>query len=256
LLLVEDDSDLREYLTMLLAAKYEVIQARNGYEGLALAKSRIPDMIVSDVMMPDMDGFRMLEELKQERETSHIPLIFLTAKDSEPDKERGYELGVDSYLTKPVSRQLLYRRIENLLLKRKSVYAEVLGQLSSQNKQVAAPEVTMNTELWRENAFVQEFVNLVEDCIQDEVLDAAMLADKMNMSQSTLYRKLKGLTGKNINQLVRKVRIQKAAQLLRSGQYNITEVSLMVGINSSIYFRQCFKEEFGQLPSEFQKKKL
>jgi len=256
LLLVEDDSDLREYLTTLLTAKYEVIQAKNGYEGLALAKSRIPDMIVSDVMMPDMDGFRMLEELKQERETSHIPLIFLTAKDSEPDKERGYELGVDSYLTKPVSRQLLYRRIENLLLKRKSVYAEVLGQLSSQNKQTAAPEAATNTELWRENAFVQEFVNLVEDCIQDEVLDAAMLADKMNMSQSTLYRKLKGLTGKNINQLVRKVRIQKAAQLLRSGQYNITEVSLMVGINSSIYFRQCFKEEFGQLPSEYQKKKL
>lgn len=255
-LLVEDDNDLREYLTTLLAAKYEVIQAKNGYEGLALAKSRIPDIIVSDVMMPDMDGFRMLEELKQERETSHIPLIFLTAKDSEPDKERGYELGVDSYLTKPVSRQLLYRRMENLLLKRKSVYAEVLGQLSSQNKQVSASETTANTELWRENAFVQEFVSLVEDCIQDEVLDAAMLADKMNMSQSTLYRKLKGLTGKNINQLVRKVRIQKAAQLLRSGQYNITEVSLMVGVNSSIYFRQCFKEEFGQLPSEYQKKKL
>jgi signal transduction histidine kinase/ligand-binding sensor domain-containing protein/DNA-binding response OmpR family regulator len=250
LLLVEDDDDLREYLSSMLSSKYEVIQAENGHEGLELAKSRIPDIILSDVMMPDMNGFQMLEELKQERGTSHIPVIFLTAKDTETDKERGYELGVDSYLTKPVSPKLLFRRMENLLLKRKAVYAEVLGQLSAQNQQ---GETTENKELWRENAFVQEFVNLVENFIQDEVLDVATLADKMNMSQSTLYRKLKGLTGKNINQLVRKVRIQKAAQLLRSGQYNITEVSLMVGINSSIYFRQCFKEEFGQLPSEYQK---
>lgn len=256
LLLVEDDPDLRAYLTSLLCIKYDVIQAQNGHDGFGLAKSRIPDLILSDVMMPDMDGFRMLEELKQERETSHIPMIFLTAKVSESDKERGYELGVDSYLTKPVSPQLLYRRIENLLLKRKAVYAEVLGQLSAQHKQDADGEITAHTDLWRENAFVQEFVNMVEACIQDEVLDAATLADKMNMSQSTLYRKLKGLTGKNINQLVRKVRIQKAAQLLLSGQYNITEVSLMVGINSAIYFRQCFKEEFGQLPSEYQKEAL
>ncbi|WP_442588415.1 hybrid sensor histidine kinase/response regulator transcription factor [Pedobacter sp. AW31-3R] len=256
LLLVEDNRELLDYLSSLLCLKYDVIQAENGQEGFALAKSRIPDIILSDIMMPDMDGFRMLQELKQERETSHIPMIFLTAKDSERDKERGYELGVDSYLTKPISPQLLYRRIENLLLKRKAVYAEVLGQLSSQNKPAAAESATTPTELWRENAFVQEFVSLVEDCIQDEVLDATTLADKMNMSQSTLYRKLKGLTGKNINQLVRKVRIQKAAQLLRSGKYNVTEVSLMVGINSSIYFRQCFKEELGQLPSEYQKQAL
>ena len=253
LLLVEDDHDLREYLTSLLSSKYEVIQAQNGHDGFSLAKSRIPDLILSDVMMPDMDGFEMLEVLKQERETSHIPMIFLTAKDSEPDKERGYESGVDSYLTKPVSPKLLHSRIENLLLKRKAVYTEVLGQLSAKNNQA---EPAKNAEIWRENAFVQEFVSLVESFIQNEVLDAATLADKMNMSQSTLYRKLKGLTGKNINQLVRKVRIQKAAQLLLSGKYNITEVSLMVGINSSIYFRQCFKEEFGQLPSEYQKDAL
>jgi signal transduction histidine kinase/ligand-binding sensor domain-containing protein/DNA-binding response OmpR family regulator len=256
LLLVEDDRDLREYLASLLCSKYDVIQAENGKEGFELAKGRIPDLILSDISMPDMDGFAMLGELKQERETSHIPMIFLTAKDTEPDKERGYELGVDSYLTKPISPKLLYSRIENLLLKRKTLYAEVLGRISSQNQQGAAGAVTTNTELWRENAFVLEFVRLVEDCIQDEVLDVATLADKMNMSQSTLYRKLKGLTGKNINQLVRKVRIQKAAQLLRSGKYNITEVALMVGINSSIYFRQCFKEEFGQLPSEYQKEAL
>lgn len=256
LLLVEDDQELRAYLSALLALKYEVIQAANGNEGLELAKTRIPDLILSDVMMPDMDGFHLLEELKKERETSHIPMIFLTAKDTEADKERGYELGVDSYLIKPISPTLLYRRIENLLLKRKTVYVEVLGRLLSQHTEATTGEKISNPNLWRENAFVREFVRLVEDAIQDEVLDAATLADKMNMSQSTLYRKLKALTGKNINQLVRKVRIQKAAQLLSAGQYNITEVALMVGINSSIYFRQCFKEEFGKLPSEYQKEAL
>lgn len=253
LLLVEDEKDLREYLKAVLEVNYEVIAAENGNQGFELAKSHIPDLILSDVMMPDMDGFTMLEKMKQQRETSHIPMIFLTAKDTEADKESGYSLGVDSYLTKPVSPKLLHKRIENLLLKRRAVYTEVLSRLSTEEQGVAATNTQTDQDLWRENAFVQEFVNLVEECIQDEILDAATLAEKMNMSQSTLYRKLKGLTGKNINQLVRKIRIRKAAQLLRSGQYNVTEVALMVGINSSIYFRQCFREEFGQLPSEYQK---
>jgi signal transduction histidine kinase/DNA-binding response OmpR family regulator/streptogramin lyase len=254
LLLVEDNEDLRDYLTSMLSFKYEVIKANNGQQGLILAKTRIPDIIISDIMMPDMDGFRMLEALKQDQNTNHIPTIFLTAMDSEIDKERGYSLGVDSYLTKPVSSKLLHLRIENLLAKRKRIYAEVLAQMSAEVQDTAKAEQAPTNELWPENSFVKDFVNIVENSIQNEVLDAGTLADKMNMSQSTLYRKLKGLTGKNINQLVRKVRIQKAAQFLRSGQHNINEVSVMVGINSAIYFRQCFKDEFGILPSEYQKK--
>ena len=254
-LLVEDDNDLRVYLSSVLSSKYELISAENGFDALALAKARVPDLIISDLMMPDMDGFALLQGLKAERETSHIPTILLTSSDSDVNKERGYQLGVDSYMTKPVSPKLLHGRIENLLVKRKAIYDELLANLSTQIK-TESDAAPVNTELWRENAFVKEFVTLVEGFIQNEVLDIATLAEKMNMSQSTLYRKLKGITGKNINQLVRKVRIQKAAQLLRSGRYNVTEVALMVGINSSIYFRQCFKEEFGQLPSEYQKKHI
>ncbi len=250
-LLVEDDADLRSYLSASLRLHYEVLTAENGLLGLELAVKHIPDLVLSDVMMPDMDGFQLLEKLKAKRETSHIPVVFLTAKDTELDRRKGYDLGADSYLNKPVSGQLLQRRIENLLLKRKSVYTEILHQLSASN--TPEEQTAEKMELWRENAFVQDFVRIVEQHIQDEVLDAATLSDKMNMSQSTLYRKLKGITGKNINQLVRKVRIQKAAELLRSGNHNITEVAFMVGINSAIYFRQCFKEEFGQLPSEFVK---
>ncbi|WP_437920385.1 two-component regulator propeller domain-containing protein [Sphingobacterium sp. LRF_L2] len=253
ILLVEDDADLRNYLAETLRTQYEVIEASNGAEGFISAKARIPDIIISDVMMPDIDGFQLLTQLKQERETSHIPFIFLTAKDTELDRERGYELGSDSYLTKPVTAQLLFRRIDNLLLKRKILYTELLQQLSSQEAVKEEEHKNSNHDMWRENVFVQDFVTIVEEHIQDEVLDAATLAERMNMSQSTLYRKLKGITGKNINQLVRKVRIHKAAELLRSGNYNVTEVSFMVGINSAIYFRQCFKEEFDQLPSEYQK---
>ncbi|RZK67577.1 MAG: response regulator, partial [Pedobacter sp.] len=255
-LLVEDDVDLRAYLSTLLASKYNVITAENGKQGFQLAKSHVPDIIVSDLMMPEMDGFAMLQALKLERETSHIPTILLTAKSSEMDKHRGYELGLDSYLTKPISTQLLYGRIDNLLSRRKSLYEEVLSQLSNQIKSTEVIAAEVEADPWRENDFVKEFANLVERLMHQEVLDAATLAENMNMSQSTLYRKLKALTGKNINQLVRKVRMQKAAHLLNSGKYNINEVSFMVGINSSIYFRQCFKEEFGQLPSEYQKNKV
>lgn len=256
LLLVEDEQDLREYLFNMLHQTYEVIVAENGTEGLVLAQTHVPDLILSDVMMPDMDGYMMLEKLREKRETSHIPVVFLTAKDTDAAKEFGYTLGVDSYLTKPISPKLLHSRIENLLAQRKTIYEKVLAQLTSKRHSNEKNQTVETTDWWRENAFVREFVSHVEGCIQDEVLDVATLADKMNMSQSTLYRKLKGLTGKNINQLVRKVRIQKAAQLLQSGQYNVTEVAHLVGINSQIYFRQCFKEEFGQLPSAYQKMKL
>lgn len=254
ILLVEDDGDLREYLGHTLSPHYDVLLAENGALGFEIAQTSIPDMLISDVMMPDMDGFQLTEKLKSERATSHIPIILLTAKDTDMDRQRGYVLGVDSYLIKPIGGALLLKRVDNLLRKQKTMNTEVLKNISSENP--ADEQKVQNKqqdELWRENAFVQEFVAIVEQHMQDEILDVATLAEWMNMSQSTLYRKLKGITGKNINQLVRKIRIHKAAELLRSGTYNVTEVSFLVGIHSAIYFRQCFKEEFGKLPSEYQK---
>ncbi|WP_333624857.1 two-component regulator propeller domain-containing protein [Sphingobacterium siyangense] len=253
LLLVEDDRDLRDYLVGILSVTYDVSAVDNGVSGVELAQSSVPDLIISDVMMPDMDGFVLTEKLKTERATSHIPIILLTAKDTDMDRQRGYELGVDSYLTKPIGSTLLLKRIDNLLRKQKAMNTAVLQKINPKTR-VDSTEATIEQDnLWRENAFVQDFVTIVEEHMQDEVLDASTLAERMNMSQSTLYRKLKGITGKNINQLVRKIRIHKAAELLRSGDYNVTEVSFLVGINSAIYFRQCFKEEFGKLPSEYQK---
>ncbi|MBD1425433.1 hybrid sensor histidine kinase/response regulator transcription factor [Sphingobacterium arenae] len=250
ILIVEDDVDLRNYIVASLETHYTVLLANNGIQGLDAATKHIPDLIISDVMMTGLDGFEMVGKLKENRSTSHIPIILFTAKDQEIDRQRGYELGVDSYLIKPVHAALLHKRIENILSNRKNIHNYVLQKLPSKT---AKPTNELDTDLWKENTFVQEFVEIVERYMQDDVLDAAKLAEKMNMSQSTLYRKLKALTGKNINQLVRKIRIQKAATLLQSGRYNITEASFMVGIHSTIYFRQCFKEEFGLLPSEYLK---
>lgn len=197
--------------------------------------------------MPELDGFQLVEKIKQTDCTNSIPLLLLTAKDTDMDRQRGYDLGIDSYLVKPVSTQLLHKRIQNLLGRTKPVQDSPEHHREQKDTQDA---------WFRENEFVRDFISIVEQHMQDELLDAAALAEKMNMSQSTLYRKLKGITGKNINQLVRKIRIHKAADLLKTGKYNVTEVSFLVGINSVIYFRQCFKEEFGQLPSTFQKSDL
>ncbi|WP_293937826.1 hybrid sensor histidine kinase/response regulator transcription factor [Sphingobacterium sp. UBA5996] len=253
ILLVEDDVDLSEYMVKVLSNHYDVLTAENGAIGFERAQAVVPDLVLSDVMMPDMDGFLLAEKLKAERVTSHIPIILLTARDTDLDRQRGYELGIDSYLTKPIGSMLLLKRIENLLQKQKIMNAVVLQKIKSDNPPELKGEMIEKDNLWRENTFVQDFITIVEEHMQDEVLDAATLAERMNMSQSTLYRKLKGITGKNINQLVRKIRIHKAAELLRSGNHNVTEVSFLVGINSAIYFRQCFKEEFGKLPSEYQK---
>lgn len=252
ILLVEDDVDLRQYIASSLEVHYTLIIADHGAQGLELATKHIPDLIISDVMMAEMDGFEMVNKLKENRSTSHIPIILFTAKDQEIDRQHGYELGVESYLVKPIRPILLHKRIANILTNRAQLQHYALQQLPP-SPQSPTPTNTEEANLWKENSFVHEFVAIVERHMQDDVLDAAKLAHKMNMSQSTLYRKLKALTGKNINQLVRKIRIQKAADLLQSGQYNVTEASFMVGIHSSIYFRQCFKEEFGILPSEYLK---
>jgi YesN/AraC family two-component response regulator len=239
-----------------LQRQYDVVLAENGTVGYQMAMARVPDLVISDIMMPDMDGFQLVQQLKQERSTSHIPLLLLTAKNTDADRQRGYDLGIDSYLIKPVTAALLFKRIDNLLSRQKQINELILESLNTKSSFSTTNielEQKPTEELWRENEFVQDFMQIVEQHMQDEVLDAAALADRMNMSQSTLYRKLKGITGKNINQLVRKIRIHKAADLLRTGKYNVTEVSFMVGINSAIYFRQCFKEEFGQLPSEYQR---
>ena len=249
-LVVEDNTDIREYIRSSFTDIYEVITAKDGKEGWELAQARIPNIIVSDIMMPVMDGIELCKRIKEDMRTSHIPVILLTAKDSLQDKEEGYASGADSYLTKPFSAKLLHSRINNLLETRKKI-ASLLALADTQPKQESA--VSSLNKL--DNEFLQKITQIIEENLEMEKMDIAFIADKMCMSHSTLYRKIKGLTDMSANEFIRKVKMRKGVELLMSGQYTISEIAYMIGFSSVAYFRQCFKDEYGMSPSDYVKQK-
>ena len=249
-LVVEDNADIREYIRSSFTDIYEVITAKDGKEGCELAQARIPNIIVSDIMMPVMDGIELCKRIKEDMRTSHIPVILLTAKDSLQDKEEGYASGADSYLTKPFSAKLLHSRINNLLETRKKI-ASLLALADTQPKQESA--VSSLNKL--DNEFLQKITQIIEENLEMEKMDIAFIADKMCMSHSTLYRKIKGLTDMSANEFIRKVKMRKGVELLMSGQYTISEIAYMIGFSSVAYFRQCFKDEYGMSPSDYVKQK-
>lgn len=259
LLIVEDNEEIKKYIAESFSDSFEVITAGNGEEGLQQAFASIPDIIVSDIMMPVMDGTTLCRQLKQDVRTSHIPIILLTAKDSLQDKEEGYEVGADSYLTKPFSASLLRSRINNLLESRKKLTALFQSPTTTDATQAPVPRfenkrLIITEALSRiDNEFIEKITQLIEENLSLEKIDITYLSDKMCMSGSTLYRKMKALTGLSTNEYIRKVKMRNAELLILEGKYNISEVAFKVGMNSVGYFRQCFKEEFGMSPSEYLK---
>ncbi|NDV59508.1 hybrid sensor histidine kinase/response regulator transcription factor [Bacteroides sp. 519] len=248
LLVVEDNPDIRDYINDSFCDTFEVYTANEGESGYQAAIAHIPDIIVSDIMMPGMNGIALTKIIKEDVRTSHIPVILLTAKDSLQDKEEGYESGADSYLTKPFSATLLRSRINNLLEGRK----KLANQFSSNIKAEDDKSIKFKESLTQlDNDFLQSITKLIEDNLESEKIDIGYLSDKMFMSSSTLYRKIKALTGVSTNEFVRKIKMRNAERLLLEGKFTITEVSFRVGMNSPVYFRQCFKEEFGVTPSEY-----
>ena len=254
LLVVEDNVDIRNYIAESFCDMFEIRTAANGKEGMDCAVRDIPDIVVSDIMMPVMDGNEMCRELKKDVRTSHIPIILLTAKDSLQDKEEGYAVGADSYLTKPFSATLLHSRIDNLLHSRRQL-AEYFS-----SKPVKETEVTreksakfLSSLNKLDNEFLQKINTLIEERLSSDKIDVSYLADRMCMSNSSLYRKMKALTGLSTNEYVRKMKMKYAEEFLLEGKYTISEIAFKVGINSVFYFRQCFKEEFGFNPSEYVK---
>ena len=254
LLIVEDNADIREYINDSFCDDYNVLTAKNGKEGLEMAIKYTPNIIVSDIMMPEMDGIKLCKAIKENICTSHIPVVLLTAKDSIQDKEEGYENGADSYLTKPFSAKLLKSRICNLLESRKKLAQRIVaGDITNVN--------FVNSDLLKEEnqlnqldkKFLSKLTSLIEENLAEEKLDIAFMTNNMNMSHSAFYRKVKALTGLSANEFIRKIKLKKCAHLLVSGEYNVTEAALMTGFNNMGYFRECFKEEFGMLPSDFLK---
>ena len=192
----------------------------------------------------------MCRELKKDVRTSHIPIILLTAKDSLHDREEGYQVGADSYIAKPFSASLLHSRVNNLLRTRRNLAKHFSANAAFNDKSSVIAESLNKLD----NEFIGKINSLIEDRLSSDKVDIGYLSDKMWMSSSTLYRKMKALTGLSTNEYVRKVKLKHAERLLLEGKYSISEIAFKVGVNNLSYFRQCFKEEFGAIPSEYLKK--
>lgn len=267
LLIVEDNADIRLYIEESLHEDYRIIQACNGREGMEQAFSKVPDIIVSDIMMPEMDGIKMTHILKEDIRTSHIPIILLTAKTSINDQEEGYDSGADSYLTKPFSAKLLHSRIRNILSGRRRL-ADYIVQKNISQFETSADEQQTSQKATEEKEdamtcqisnldkkFLEKLNKLIENHISTDDLDMAFMTDKMAMSHSTFYRKVKALTGMSANEYIKKAKLRHSMTLLKKDEYSIAEVAILAGFNNLGNFRESFKREFGKSPSEILKGK-
>lgn len=249
ILIVEDNRELREYLAESFGKEHEVFVAKDGREGLALAIEQAPDIIVSDVMMPEMDGNQLCKALKSDPRTSHMPIILLTAKDSDESRVEGYDAGADSYITKPFTHTLLLCRMKNLVQSHRRMVADIQSSSDSIEEKQRQLRAAMNK-------VDQEFFDHLNEIIMENIsgdLDINLLTTSLAMSTSKLYKKVKTLTGLSPNEYVRKMKMRYAEQLILKGKYSISEISFMVGMNSVAYFRRCFKAEYGILPSEYKR---
>ncbi len=247
ILVVEDNDEIRDYIGRSLSDSFNILEATNGKSGAELAFEHIPDIIISDVTMPVMDGMEFCRIMKEDMRTSHIPLILLTAKDTLQDRMDGYSIGADSYMTKPFSAGLLQIRVKNLL-EAKQKMAQMYS--SSMNQKQAFMTESLNK---LDKEFMDKVNRIIEDNLDSEQINVAFIAEQLNMSHSTLYRKIKALTSMSANEIIKKMKLQKAEQLLLSGKYTISEIAYLTGFSTPTYFRQCFKDEFGQSPSEYLK---
>ncbi len=251
LVVVEDNEDIRNYIRETLGEEYTVVLAKDGAEGWSAILKAVPDLVISDIMMPVMDGIELCSRIKKDVQVSHIPVILLTAKDTNEARSEGYEAGADSYLTKPFTASMLRSRVRNLLESRKRLAEQFGSAIQGREEQ----EVAATSFLAIDNEFVRRITELIEENLSSENLDVAWLSENLHMSVSTLYRKMKSLLGISANEYIRKIRMRKAAEMLASGNFNVSETAWNVGINSLIYFRQCFREEYGCSPSEYRRMK-
>ena len=242
LLIVEDNSDIIAYLQHSLNDHYSLILCRDGNKGLDKAISEIPDIIISDVMMPGMDGFELVRTLKQDNRTSHIPILLLTARVSTENKLQGLASGADAYLTKPFEKQELFLRLDNLLQVRKTLQEKYLEELKQQ----------YGLE-WRERKHVDTFIGKVEkatiDNISNDNFSVTELAKLVHLSTSQLNRKIKASTGMPSSVYIRHLRLLEAQKLLQETELTVTEILYQVGFNSPAYFSKAYKALFGYNPS-------
>ncbi|MCK7557751.1 response regulator [Chitinophaga sedimenti] len=248
--IVEDNPELRALVRQVFQQQYRILESPNGAEGLSLATAQLPDLVISDVMMPDMDGLQLCQALKTDERTSHIPVVLLTAKSSQADQVSGLETGADLYLTKPFSSKVLSLNVRNLLASREKLRERLAKQLqAAEPAPLAAVEETLPNSV--DTAFLEKVMALVDELMDDPDFGVDMLSKKVAMSQPVLYKKLKALTNMSVNDFIKSLRLKKAAELLRSRQHTVYQVSYMVGYSDSKYFSREFRKQFGKTPTEF-----
>jgi len=245
ILIIDDNADVRDYVKSLLKEEYTVIEAPDGRAGLKKAMKYVPDAIICDVMMPVMDGLECCRKLKTELQTSHIPVMLLTACSLDEQRIQGFECGADSYISKPFNSKLLLVRLRNLMDNHKRL------------KQFFGDKTTLSKESVSDvdKGFVDRFRELIEENLADSELSVEDLGGKMGLSRVQLYRKIKALTNYSPNELVRIARLKKAASLLASSEKTISEITYEVGFTSPSYFTKCYKEYFGESPTDFLKRR-
>lgn len=244
-LVVEDSYDMREFIRSTLAKHYNVSVAKDGVEGLAMAKLHLPDLIVSDLMMPNMDGIELCKSVKSDKQLDHIPMILLTAKSDIASQMEGLKVGADDYIAKPFDMDYLFARIKNLIKQRALMkkYYQLRGNLEPVDVS------TLNTE----DRLIDEVNMAIEREIGNDKLNVAYLSDALNMSSVNLYRKIKSATGQTAAEYIRSRRLMRAEQLLKKGVLNVSEVMFMVGFTNRSYFTRSFKEKYGVLPKQYKK---
>ena len=245
ILVVEDHSDLRKYIKENLTDTYQVIEAPDGKAGLIKATDIIPDLIISDVMMPEMDGYTFCKKIKSNEKTNHIPVILLTAKASTEDKLEGLELGADDYLIKPFNPDELKLRVRNLIKIREQLRQKFTTEMILKPAEVVVPSAQVQ--------FMEKLKNIIENNLEDESFGVDKLSDEMGMSRSQLHRKLKAITNQSTTEFIRNLRLHRAAQLILQDAGSMSEIAYKVGFNSQAYFNKSFQELFGSSPTEYKK---
>lgn len=245
-LLVEDNTDLRTFLSLEIGDKYRVSTAENGLEGLNMAKKIVPDLIISDIMMPEMDGLQMLEHLKSDAATSHIPVILLSARQSIESQVEGLHYGADYYIAKPFNNNFLMASIDNIVARRKRYFEKMLSGKPLPDIQPSDIAITSHDE-----AFLQRIIRIVEDGMADPEFNIDYVARQMNMSRSPFYKKLKSLTDLAPVEFIRDMRLKRAKQYLDAGETIIGDIAFKVGFNNVKYFSTCFRDKYKKSPTDY-----
>ncbi len=243
ILVVEDSTDMRIYLREVLEPFYQIVEAKDGNEGIKKTQKIIPDLIISDIIMPGIDGCELCNVLKKDIKTSHIPIILLTAKASEESVIKGLETGADDYIIKPFSTNVLCARIKNLINLRCQLQQKIQRQMTLQPGELSLSQIDEN--------FIKELKDVINKNLSDAEFNVEELKNKLYMSRATLYRKVEALTGESPAEFIRSCRLKRGAELLKCNFGNVLDVALEVGFSSAAYFTKCFKQKFGQLPSAF-----